>query len=71
MNYFADFEQNGTNIGGFLQLKADQFCTTIFDATSEWLSSIESDNEVMKKIGSLAKLKSAGDRIAGGTIQVD
>jgi hypothetical protein len=68
LNFFANLNVNGVNLGGFLQLKAGSFSATIFDSVDEWELATKSEVEIQARKGKLLTIHTSGASFGGGAV---
>ena len=65
MNYVSGNTVNGVEQQNYLQLRVDNFCTTIFDAADEWDVTVTDDPVIQAEKAKLLVIHQPGTTIGG------
>jgi hypothetical protein len=68
LNRFQRVRVGGQDFGGFLQLKADRFSLTMFEAADEWDAAKANDADVQKEKAKLLVIRSKGFTVGRGGV---
>ncbi|MDW9447221.1 hypothetical protein GOA58_05905 [Sinorhizobium meliloti] len=60
LNFFKSVISDDTEYGNFIQLSAENFSLTVFDAVDEWESSIKGNQAILKEKEKLISIRSSG-----------